>query len=136
MPPTTLAWDSVTVDTRVVTVRVAVFGTALYVPVRMAVAFVVTVVVVTANVAVVAPWATVTLAGTVAAALLLESATRAPPEGATTSRVTVPVAPLIPPTTLVGLMETVVRVALNAEVDAKRSETRSHALRAIQCPLK
>ena len=55
MPPTTLLWDNVTADTRVVTVRIAVLLTALYVPVSVAVAFAVTVVVVTANVAVVAP---------------------------------------------------------------------------------
>lgn len=58
--------------------------------------------VVTVNVAVVAPAATVTLAETVAAALLLESATTAPPGGATLPRVTVPVDEL-PPTTVVGL---------------------------------
>jgi hypothetical protein len=110
--------------------------TALYVPVSVTVAFVVTVVVVTANVAVVVPAATVTLRGTEAAALLLESVTTAPPEGAATSRVTVPVAPLVPPTTLVGLTETAVRFAPNAEVDAKKSENKSHALRAIQCSLK
>lgn len=54
------------------------------------------------KVAVVAPAATVTLAGTVAAALLLDSVTIAPPAGATLPNVTVPVDPL-PPTTAVGL---------------------------------
>jgi hypothetical protein len=53
------------------------------------------------KVAVVAPAATVTLAGTVAAALLLDSVTIAPPAGATLPNVTVPVDPL-PPTTAVG----------------------------------
>lgn len=136
MPPTTLLWDNVTADTRVVTVRVAVLLTALYVPVSVTVAFVVTVVVVTANVAFVAPWATVTLRGTEAAALLLESVTRTPPAGAATSRVTVPVAPVMLPTTAVGLTERAARFAANAEGDASRSGTRSHALRAIQCSLK
>ena len=58
--------------------------------------------VVTANVAVVAPAATVTLTGTVADALLLDSVTTAPPEGAAAVSVTVPVEP-DPPTTLAGL---------------------------------
>ena len=60
----------------------------------------------TANVAVVAPAATVTLAGTVAAdVLLLDSVTTAPPEGAPAVSVTVPVDP-VPPTTLAGLSKT------------------------------
>jgi hypothetical protein len=57
----------------------------------------------TLNVALVAPAATVTLAGTVAAAvLLLESVTSAPPDGAALDSVTVPVE-VLPPVTLVGL---------------------------------
>jgi hypothetical protein len=55
----------------------------------------------TVNVALVAPAATVTLEGTLAAVLLLESATRAPPDGAAPLNVTVPVEEL-PPVTLVG----------------------------------
>ena len=55
-----------------------------------------------ANVAVVAPAATVTVAGTVADGLLLESATTRPPVGAALLSVTVPVEEA-PPTTLVGL---------------------------------
>ena len=56
------------------------------------------------NVALVAPAATVTLEGTVAAAvLLLESATCAPPAGAAPLNVTVPVEDCVPPITLVGL---------------------------------
>ena len=60
--------------------------------------------VLTANVAVVAPAATVTSGGTLAAPLLLESATCAPPVGARPLNVTVPVEefPLVP---LVGFSE-------------------------------
>ena len=52
--------------------------------------------------ALVAPAATVTLAGTVAAGLLLESGTCAPPAGAGPFSVTVP-AEGLPPVTLAGL---------------------------------
>jgi hypothetical protein len=62
---------------------------------------VVTVTVVTLNVAVVAPGATVTFTGTVAAPLLLDSDTVAPPAGAALVSVTVPVDDA-PPVTLVG----------------------------------
>jgi hypothetical protein len=62
-------------------------------------------VVVTENVAVVCPAATVTLAGTAAAVLLLPSVTTAPPVGATAVNVTVP-SELVPPVTLVGLNDT------------------------------
>src|SRR5947208_15420097 len=56
------------------------------------------------NVALVAPAATVTLEGTVAAAvLLLESATCAPPAGAAPLNVTVPVEDCVPPIALGGL---------------------------------
>src|SRR5438132_14009143 len=61
----------------------------------------VTALVVTVNVTLVAPTGTVTLAGTVAAELLLDSATCAPPAGAGPSSVTVPVE-LLPPVTVVG----------------------------------
>ena len=71
-------------------------------------------VVVTVNVAVVAPAATVTLAGTCAAAvLLLVSVTTAPPTGAGLSNVTVPVEET-PPNTDVGLRLTELRVATGA----------------------
>ena len=73
-------------------------------PAITTVVFADTALVFTAKVAVVAPAATVTLAGTVAAAWLLDSVTAAPPEGATPLNVTVPVEAL-PPTTLVGLSE-------------------------------
>src|SRR5690349_7095559 len=62
----------------------------------------VTVLVLTVNVALVAPAATVTEAGTWAAAALLASDTAKPPAGAAAVRVTVPVAEL-PPVTLAGL---------------------------------
>ena len=61
--------------------------------------------VVTVNVAVVAPATTVTDAGTVALALLLERVTLRPPVGAAPLMVTVPVEEL-PPTTEVGLRTT------------------------------
>ena len=62
----------------------------------------VTALVVTVNVTLVAPTGTVTLAGTVAAAVLsLDSVTCAPPAGAGPFSVTVPVE-LLPPVTVVG----------------------------------
>src|SRR2546425_1235013 len=62
----------------------------------------VTALVVTVNVTLVAPTGTVTLAGTVAAELLLDSVTCAPPAGAGPPSGTVPVA-VLPPMTLGGL---------------------------------
>ena len=58
---------------------------------------------VTVNVALVDPAPTVTLAGTVAAfVLLLDNVTTAPPDGAAAESVAVPVAFALPPVTLVG----------------------------------
>jgi len=66
---------------------------------------VVTVCVVTVNVAVLLPEGTITLGGTVAAALLLDSVTEAPPAGAAALSVTVPPAD-VPLVTLAGLTVT------------------------------
>jgi hypothetical protein len=62
--------------------------------------------VVTVNVALVAPAATVTLTGVVAEVLSSERVTTAPPVGAGPLKVAVPVV-LLPPVTLVGLKVTV-----------------------------
>ena len=70
----------------------------------------VTAFVVTAKFAEVLPAGTVTLAGTWAAELLLDKRTCAPFEGAAALRVTVPVEDCVPPTTLVGLSASEVRV--------------------------
>ena len=58
--------------------------------------------VLTVKVAVVAPAGTATLEGTLAAPLLLETATCAPPAGAGPLNVTAPVEDCAPPITLVG----------------------------------
>jgi hypothetical protein len=64
-----------------------------------------TAVVLAEKVAVVAPAATVTFAGTVAAPLSLDSVTVAPPAGAALPSVTVPVEETVP-TTVLGLNDT------------------------------
>ena len=110
-PPTTLVGLSVIADSAAaggggaggVTVSAAVFVAPPNEPVIVTPVEAVTVDVVTPNVALVAPAATVTLAGTVATAvLLLDSVTTAPPAGAALVSVAVPV-DAFPPTTLVGL---------------------------------
>ena len=89
-----------------VTVTVAVRVTLPALAVIVTGVDVVTTLVPTANVAVVEPCATVTLAGTVATdVLLLESDTANPPDGAAAVSVTVPCDPF-PPTTEDGLTET------------------------------
>lgn len=86
-----------------VTFRVAVFVMPLYVAVIVTGVLVATVDVAIGNVALNEPAGTVTLAGRLATdALLLDSDTAAPTDGAPDVSVTVPVEPL-PPTTLAGL---------------------------------
>ena len=73
-----------------------------------------TALVVAVKLALLAPAATVTLAGTLAAArLLLERVTIAPPEGAAAVRVTVPVEE-VGPTTLLGFTDSADRLAVVA----------------------
>jgi hypothetical protein len=91
------------VDTGLI-VRVALRMTPLWLPEMIAEVELVTVRVVTEKLALVAPPGTVTLVGTVAPALLLESATTTPPLGAALVSVTVPWE-LFPPVTLVGVSE-------------------------------
>ncbi|SRR5216684_1454014 len=78
---------------------------------------------VTTNVALVAPAATVTLESTVAAVvLLLESTTCAPPEGAGPLKVTVPVEEF-PPVTLAGFIESEERETDAGVEDSSKSKT-------------
>jgi hypothetical protein len=110
LPPTTVVGVRVIVDNvAAFTVSVAVRATP-NVPVITTDVFAATGVVVTVKVAVLAPAATVTLAGTVAAALLSDSVTTAPPVGALPFSVTVPVE-FAPPVTVVGLTVSEVKVA-------------------------
>jgi len=82
-----------------------------------------TALVLTVNVALVAPAATVTLDGTLAAVvLLLESVTTAPPEGAAPLNVTVPVEEF-PPVTPAGFTESEERVTEAGAVE-DRSNSR------------
>lgn len=90
------------------TVRVVVTVVEPWFAEIVTVAALATEVVVTANVAVVAPAATVTLEGTDAAPLLEDRLTATPPAGAGIFRVTVPIAEL-PPSTVVGETDTPLR---------------------------
>ena len=69
----------------------------------------------TVKLALVCPAATVTLAGTVAAALLRDNVTTVPPLGAAALRVTVPVE-LVPPVTVLGFSVNVEGTGVGAEV--------------------
>lgn len=102
------------------TVRVAVFVTVPAVAVITALVAALTAVVVTVNVAVDAPAETVTLAGTAAAALLLDRLTTIPPVGAGEPSVTVPVA-FVPPFTDVGFTATADRTPAGTEMDLATS---------------
>jgi hypothetical protein len=99
------------------TVSAAVFETPPLVAVMVTAVTAVTVEVVTLNVAVVAPAATVTLAGTVADALLDASVTTRPPAGAADDNVTVPVL-AVPPVTDVGFKATVLSTGAVIPSDA------------------
>ena len=104
----------------VLIVNVAVLVTIPAVAVIVADVAVLIAVVVTVNVAVDAPAATVTLAGTVADALLLERLTTIPPVGAGEPSVIVPVA-FVPPFTAVGFTETAVRTPAGTDIDLATS---------------
>jgi hypothetical protein len=93
-----------------VTVSVVVRVTPAAVAVIVTGVDAVTLVVAIAKVALVAPCATVTLAGTVVALLLSLNVTANPPAGAAAVNVTIPCA-LVPPVTLVGLTVTLPRLA-------------------------
>jgi hypothetical protein len=84
----------------------------------VAVVDLVTVFVVTVNVAVVLPAARVTVAGTVADVVLLDKATEMPPLGAAPVRVTVAVDEA-PPLKLAGLRDTEDSAAADAIVNAE-----------------
>jgi len=88
------------------TVSEAVFVAPPNMPVIVTAVDAPTAAVFTVNVALVAPAATVTPGGTVAALALLERATPAPDEGAAAVSVTVP-RDVLPPVTVVGLMDSV-----------------------------
>src|SRR6266850_192105 len=77
------------------------------------------------NVALVAPAGTATLEGTLAAPLLLESATCAPPAGAGPLSVTVPVEDCVPPITLVGFRVSEDRVGVGVPVGGDCSKSRT-----------
>jgi hypothetical protein len=122
-PPTTL--DGLRVSEASVgsgggiTVREAVWVTALNDAEMVTEVDAATALVVTVNVAEVAPAGTVTLESTCAVAVsLLESETCAPPEGAAALKVTVPVEDCEPPTTVVGFNVSEEREAVGGVVEA------------------
>jgi len=104
-PATDVGFNVTDVSDAAVIVRLAVWEAPDNVAVIVLAEFAATAVVVTVNVAVVEPAATVTLAGTVAATLLDASVTTKPPAGAAADNVTVPVLET-PPATDVGFKVT------------------------------
>ena len=110
LPPATPAGEMVMTETRgAVTVRSAFAAVPLDEAVMVAEAFAETAIVVIVNVALVAPSATVTLAGSVAAALLDARLTTTPPAGAAYPMLTAPV-DVRPPGTVVGSSVTLTTV--------------------------
>ena len=91
LPPVTAAGKTLTPTSRGFSVSVEFVDAPTHVAVMVTAVGTVTTLVLTTNVFVVAPAATVTVPGTVAAPLLLLSVTTAPPTGAALLSVTVPV---------------------------------------------
>jgi len=132
LPPATevgLRLSAVTIGA--LTVRVVAFVLPLSLAWSVTEVFVATGVVVTVKVALVAPAATVTEAGTVAAALPEVSATTWPPAGAGDARATVPVE-LVPPVTVDGLT---VMVTWLAAFTVKLAEVEAPLRVAVMLPV-
>src|SRR6266850_1422544 len=124
LPPVTLAGlmpsDEITAGS---TVSEALCVPPPYEPEIVTAADVATALVVTLKLALVAPLGTVTLAGTVAAGLLLDSVTCAPPAGAGPFSVTVPVAEA-PPVRLAGLTASAKITGVAADVGTSSARHR------------
>jgi len=117
-----------------VTVSAAVRVTLPAVAVIVTVVEAATVVVAIAKVALVAPWATVTLAGVDAALLLSLRETTSPPDGAAAVNVTVPCEAL-PPTTELGVTDTADSAATGALCGVKlRTDDHAPAVPAELTP--
>ncbi len=110
------------------TVSVPVRVTPPDAPEMVTVAEVVTGLDVIVNVPLVAPAAMVTLAGTVAAlVLLLDNVTTAPPDGAAAASLAVPVAFALPPVTLVGEIDSVDSAGVDAAPCTVKLRVDDHA---------
>jgi hypothetical protein len=134
-PPVTLAGFTATVESDAggggagggVTVSVALRAVPPNAPLIVRDVDAVTDAVLTVNVALKAPAGTVTLAGTVAAlVLLLDSVTTAPPEGAALVRLAVP-CDVLPPATLAGLSAIPASDAAWAKAPGVKRRTEDHA---------